>query len=184
MYSRKYIRPALPGQRAPVGGGEESRLPPPDYRGMAFPGEGATLARDYPETKIPPKETAPFSEEPLVEEARIPDQGEEGVAEVEEPVWPPVHEVSAPPITAEDAHDPAAEESAPDTAPRLTREEPSPPSPPLSEEAMPPLITADLLRSVTLDDLMLGWMLLMLLTCKEEEQIYLLLGLLLLSHGG
>ena len=55
-------------------------------------------------------------------------------------------------------------------------------TPPNGRASDSPLLTAELLRSLTLEDLMLYWILLMLLTCKEEEQVYLLLGLLLINR--
>ncbi|MBQ7355192.1 MAG: hypothetical protein IJW62_06720 [Clostridia bacterium] len=176
MYSRKYIRAALPEaarreyySSAPLSGkGGREPSPPPDYTGTVFADPDALRQRnrqDFPEAVIPPREEEPADEQesqsalPLFsEEAPMPLSTEE----------PPLSEPA--PIPASEA--PPEEESLAD----LPSEQVSPP--PSGE----PLLSLDLLRSLTLEDLMLYWMLLMLLTCSQEDQVYLLLGLLLLNR--
>lgn len=181
MYSRKYIRSALPEAvrreyypSAPLSGksGREPS-PPPDYTGTVFADPDALRQRnrqDFPEAVIPPREEEPADEQatqsalPLLsEDAPMPLSTDEPLQTEPAPVL--IHE--APPPEAEPSEeiltDPPSEQA----------------SPPPSGE---PLLSLDLLRSLTLEDVMLYWMLLMLLTCSQEDQIYLLLGLLLLNR--
>lgn len=197
MYSRKYIRsPAVASSieriSTPAGGGllssppkteERSVTLPPDYTGMAFSGSGKGSALqdpgDYPETLIPP-----LAEEIAVTDAPIADGQTETVGPIsartaeavpiaegdlppaEPAVTPEMAEPSLEPVT--DKWREAAQES--------LQSEPSP------QSAEIPLLTPELLRSLTLEDLLLFWMLLMLTVSNQEDQIYLLLGLLLFQR--
>ena len=94
----------------------------------------------------------------------------------EEDAYLPQEEAEVTEVAAETGEASQAETTAPPLAPTNAPSEESPPGDAL------PLLTADLLRSLTLEDLMLLWILLMLLTGNQEDQIYLLLGLLLLQR--
>lgn len=203
MYSRKYIRsPAVASSIQRIlpttGGGELSSPPkaeersvtlPPDYNGMAFSGSGKGSALqdpgDYPETLIPP-----LAEEIAVTDAPIADGQTETVGPIsartaeavpiaegdlppaEPAVTPEMAEPSLEPVT--DKWREAAQESL-----QSAQSEPSLQS---AQSAAIPLLTPELLRSLTLEDLLLFWMLLMLTVSNQEDQIYLLLGLLLFQR--
>lgn len=182
MYSRKYIR-----------SGSSSALPrtegrvtlPPDYTGTAFIPDRSVRPEDFPETVIPAVPERPAAEPPslpLREDRAAAEQQSERTLAIDEAATkePPIMEV-----VEEDSEDPAAEadRTATDTAQDVAPTQPfsqMPPTDSTAEES--PLLTAEFLRSMTLEDLLLCWLLLMLLTCRQEDQIYLLLGLLLLSR--
>lgn len=203
MYSRKYIRsPAVASSIQRIlpttGGGELSSPPkaeersvtlPPDYNGMAFSGSGKGSVLqdpgDYPETLIPP-----LAEEGSVTDAHVADGQTETVEPVsaraaeavpitegdlspaEPAVTPEMAEPSVEPVTDEWRE--AVQESL-----QSAQSAQSAPSP---QSAAIPLLTPELLRSLTLEDLLLFWMLLMLTVSNQEDQIYLLLGLLLFQR--
>lgn len=176
MYSRKSIRAYQPMTRylPAEGEGEQSKVtPPPDYTGMAFYERSEPV--DYPETVIEPME--------------------ETVDPVEEIIEPPVEEISEPEPMREPAirelspefpqeQLPSAENEAPPTS-VFAQEQPPRPSPDpiegVGEASLPPLLTPSWLRSLTLEDMLLFWLILLLLSGEPEDQIYLLLGLLLLT---
>ncbi|MBO5778866.1 MAG: hypothetical protein J6R82_04790 [Clostridia bacterium] len=183
MYSRKYIRspvamaergmPVISNTVTPSPRGEEAGVYlPPDYKGMAFSGNGrgSPLQKndEYPETKIPPPEEAstPWQEDSLaitVEEESL------------EPTASEPEECSAPEEPETVSQSKEAEQVLPPA------EEPmSPPTP--ATAPTPPLLTPELLRSLTLEDLLLFWMLLLLTTANPDDQLYLLLGLLLIQR--
>ena len=185
MYSRKYIRSPVgisPAERnTSISGGitlpsamrteERSLSLPPDYTGMAF---SLQNREDYPETQIPPlhEEIAAEQEDstPLpVEEERTEPHLSKQPSPIEPEKSPPAEEEVAP--LEEEAPAPSSVE-----ADRPAKEEAGPIEPPTPAL---PLLTSELLRSLTLEDLLLFWMLLMLTTSSQEDQIYLLLGLLL-----
>lgn len=154
MYSRKYIR----SQSQPPFPRTEGRVAlPPDYTGTAFIPERSVRPEDFPETVI-----EPIAEKAIPAEHPLPWE-EETAEEV-----PAKSDEETPAPLAEEAEGPPSIEEA--------ESEPSP-QPPLS-----PLLTTEFLRSLTLEDLLLCWLLLMLLSCRQEDQIYLLLGLLLLGR--
>lgn len=185
MYSRKYIRSALPESSrrelypAATIHGKNGRepSPPPDYTGTAFADPDALRQRnrqDFPEAVIPPREATP-------EEA--PD-GWDSSPSPEEVLPLPLSEETERSPEAEELSVPRADGAAPfDEAvrePIIAETTPTKQQGQTPEEA--PLLSLGLLRSLTLEDLMLYWMLLMLLTCSQEDQVYLLLGLLLLNR--
>ena len=203
MYSRKYVRSSgvlSPVERIGSTAGEgaypstptiqtaERSIPlPPDYTGTAFSSgeKGSSLQSptDYPETRISPfaqEANAPEEEHP----APLPSIEDEAAELTSSPTVAELipDEESHPPLTAE-----YSMEDTLDSAPVQGTE---PPTIPLREaaesadqaSASPPLLTADLLRSLTLEDLLLIWMLLLLMVSNQEEQIYLLLGLLLFNR--
>lgn len=212
MYSRKYIRSpvAVTAQMerisptassiplsTPSRVEERSVNLPPDYTGMAFSGSGKSSSLqnpgDYPETQITPfqGEGPSFQDEhleSLTEEILLP------VPEDEEPSLP-IPPDGMPMLPTEPQEDggmtePLAEDLPPvKTAPPPTspRQEVSPSdmpthTAPTSPAQAVPLLTSELLRSLTLEDLLLFWMLLMLTVSSQEDQIYLLLGLLLFQR--
>ncbi len=176
MYSRKYIRSSAPVAAVLPRGGREV-APPPDYTGIAFADQKDR--QDFPETLIP--------ERPVPTESGSNEPTEEPI----EQMLPPTEE-ALPSVSAKDEReyvadaDQTVDEAAPvsveETAPPLPND-PEPQTTP-SDQAreVPPLLTAELLRSLTLEDLLLYWMLLTLLLSDQEDQIYLLLGLLLFSR--
>ena len=129
---------------------------PPDYTGTAFLPERGVRPEDFPETVI----------EPVLEKA-IP---------TESPLLPTEVEAEA---EAEALPDKSEEES---SAPTEESEPPVLSTESDGEPTVAPLLSAEFLRSLTLEDLMLYWLLFMLLSCRQEDQIYLLLGLLLLGR--
>lgn len=200
MYSRKYIRsPAVVSSieriHPTVGGGllssppkaeERSVTLPPDYTGMAFSGSGKSSALqnpgDYPETLIPPLEEAVS-----VADADVPDRQTEAVEPLstetveaisfDEADLPPAEPTISPEMAKESVADDGetAQESRQDHL-QSTQSTQS------TQPAAIPLLTPELLRSLTLEDLLLFWMLLMLTVSSQEDQIYLLLGLLLFNR--
>lgn len=205
MYSRKYVRSSgvlSPVERIGSTAGEgtypstptiqtaERSIPlPPDYTGTAFSSgeKGSSLQSptDYPETRIPPfaqEVNAPEEAQP----APLPSIEDEAAELTSSPTVAELipDEESDLPLTAE--------YSVEDTLDSAPIQGPEPPTIPLREAAEsadeasasspPPLLTADLLRSLTLEDLLLIWMLLLLMVSNQEEQIYLLLGLLLFNR--
>lgn len=188
MYSRKYIRSSLSAPSA-IGRNERGIPLPPNYTGTVF---SQDRRQDFPEAFIPERPapiegfTVGEAAEPTAEPIALP-LAEEGFASA------PVEREQSSVSDEEDAASqadcvcaPEWEEPAPfaDEAPP-TSEEDAEASPelrepaPAEQQSEPPLLTLNLLRSLTLEDLLLFWMLLMLLTCSQEDQIYLLLGLLL-----
>ncbi len=211
MYSRKYIRTAMARtdgravlppdytgtafSQAEVSHGAHPGIRPEDYpEAVILPREVAeeAVAADERLYGPPAAEDAPLWEEgPLPEEPLAPalfrqapqdlpaERMEASPAAAEEPplaTAEPADSADDPPALAT----PAAEAEAPAGNAELPAED-APPFP-LQTAKEEPLLSAEFLRSLTLEDLMLGWMLLLLLTCREEEQIYLLLGLLLISR--
>lgn len=212
MYSRKYIRsPAVASSIQRIlpttGGGELSSPPkaeersvtlPPDYNGMAFSGSGKGSVLqdpgDYPETLIPP-----LAEEGSVTDAPVADGQTETVEPVsaraaeavpitegdlspaEPAVTPEMAEPSVEPVTDEwrEAVQESLQSAQSEPSLQSAQFAQSAPSP---QSAAIPLLTPELLRSLTLEDLLLFWMLLMLTVSNQEDQIYLLLGLLLFQR--
>ena len=170
MYSRKSIRAYQPMTRylpADIEGDQSKVTPPPDYTGMAF--YERSEPADYPETVIPPMEE---TIEPPLEEDSVP-----------EPMPKPIEEEEIPLEAPEEVSLPMEKASPP---PIREQEEPLPrPSPDpiggVGEVTEPPLLTPAWLRSLTLEDMLLFWLILLLLSGEPEDQIYLLLGLLLLT---
>ncbi len=164
MYSRKSIRAYQPVTRylpAEAEASEEKVTPPPDYTGMAF--YDRREAVDYPETVILPTE----EEQTLTKEEDTP------LSEELFSLEPPADE----PLSFEEEDSPV---------PNQTEKEPLPPTIPETTEKsaavnQPPLLTPAWLRSLTLEDMLLFWLILLLLTGEPEDQIYLLLGLLLFA---
>lgn len=147
---------------------------PPDYTGTAFTRERTVRREDLPEAVIP-AQAEPMAD--LSDEAEKIDP--EAVSEVpDDPVpWEDTVSVDPAPTPEEaefctDVNDTPLIEASADIPPTDF--------PPPSAET--PLLSASLLRSLTLEDLLLYWILLMLLTCDQEDQVYLLLGLLLLNR--
>jgi hypothetical protein len=184
MYSRKYIRspvaatergmPVISNTAAPSPRGEEGGVYlPPDYTGMAFSGNGrgSPLQKndEYPETLIPPltEESMPMQEESLAMTAEEDSVEPEALESAEEPI-----------VTREDDTAPPSREV--DQALPPTEEPVSPQIPTVAPTS--PLLTPELLRSLTLEDLLLFWMLLLLTTANPDDQLYLLLGLLLIQR--
>lgn len=164
MYSRKNIRAYQPMTRyLPAGSdeGESAVTPPPDYTGMAFYERKDTA--DYPETVIPQTETVQVSanELPL----------QEGLAP------PAVEEDYVPAFSEEELPSPDAEQPPEESA---EAPQPSPDAIEGEGESLP-LVTPAWLRSLTLEDLLLFWLILLLLSGEPEDQIYVLLGLLLFT---
>lgn len=176
MYSRKYIRSSTPVATVLPRGGREV-APPPDYTGIAFADQKDR--QDFPETLIP--------ERPVFTESA----SDEPSAEAIEKTIPSTEE-ALPSASAEDEREYAADadrtvdEADPFSVEETALPPPNDPEPQTtpSDQAQeaPPLLTAELLRSLTLEDLLLYWMLLTLLLSDQEDQIYLLLGLLLFSR--
>lgn len=177
MYSRKYIGTALPDTShhvlsargaALAKNGRETSLPP-DYTGTAFADPDLPRQKhrqDFPETVIPMRQ-------PELPDEPIP------------PEKPDETELPPPVLAEEPLLESPCDEELPSPDPEPAPQSPPPPMPSEEGERMeeaPPLVTAEWLRSLTLEDLMLYWMLLMLLTCSREDQIYLLLGILLLGR--
>lgn len=165
VYSRKNIRAYQPMTRyLPAGSdeGESAVTPPPDYTGMAFYERKDTA--DYPETVIPQAETVqvPANELPLQEELAPP--------AVEEDYVPAFSEEELPSLDAEQS---------PEKAEEAPRSSPDPIEGATGESL--PLVTPAWLRSLTLEDLLLFWLILLLLSGEPEDQIYVLLGLLLFT---
>lgn len=167
MYSRKTVRatPSPMTTSLAPNAPRESVALPPDYTGIAFPtGENSLsgIVRDYPETAIPLP-------------APDPDRIE---ADIDASCADPTADFEA----IEEAEEPADRKASGELAPKedlpFSEEPPSP-----AKEPDLPLINDRLLRSLTLEDVMLLWMLLLLLSSEREDQIYLLLGLLLFSEG-
>lgn len=194
MYSRKYIRSPVtvtpPAATIPSGGGAPLRADerevalPPDYTGMAFSDtrQGGALQnrRDYPETLIAPP---PAEADPAEDERDLPNPQETLPAALEHSSSLDDEDGLPPPSYEEERIAPAKAEVA------EAENEPSAAEtrqPAMQESAPPqeilPLLTPELLRSLTLEDLLLFWMLLMLAVSSQEDQIYLLLGLLLFQR--
>lgn len=173
MYCRKNIRTTPSPVTTSLSRTEprDSVTPPPDYTGIAFPtGERSLqgIVRDYPETAILSSESLAVNGSSAEESADPAPLGAEGdEACPSEPILLPPTEDSE-----EAFSDPAESDPAPPAEENSPKEEPP----------AAPLINAELLRSLTLEDLMLLWMLLLLLCSEREDQIYLLLGLLLFSE--
>ena len=179
MYSRKNIRAYQPMTRYLPAESEERDTPvtpPPDYTGMAF--YERKDSTDYPEAVILPAEPAvrsPIREE--IEAAEEPSLSESAEASPtpllmrEEPFSAneaDKREYSEPPPTAEPLPHPS-----PDGFREIEGTS--------GEAPEPPLLTPSWLRSLTLEDMLLFWLILLLLSGEPEDQIYLLLGLLLFT---
>lgn len=159
MYSRKSIRAYQPMTRylpSETDEAEATITPPPDYTGVAF---YSRQEADYPEARIPPME----EEETDAEASAI-----EAPQETEPPLVP---DDPIPPLEKE-------EEAPPTDGESILPESPAPDSP---SAPLPPLITPAWLRSLTVEDILLFWLILQLLSGEPEDQIYLLLGLLLFA---
>lgn len=156
MYSRKSIRAYQPMTRYLPSETEETDVkltPPPDYTGVAF---YSRQEADYPETVI----------------------SQEG-EEVESAAEPALESLPPRPL---DTHPSPVSEDICDSSPT----EESPPlqeSPAAEQESplLPPLLTPAWLRTLTIEDILLFWLILQLLSGEPEDQIYLLLGLLLFA---
>ena len=168
MYSRKNIRAYQPMTRYLPAESEErdtAVTPPPDYTGMAFYERKDTA--DYPETVILPAEAVPTT----IDDLPLPEAIASQAAE----------EDYIPAFSEEEALSPDAEQS-----PEVTEEVPQA-SPDKVEGAVEPvgeslpLVTPAWLRSLTLEDMLLFWLILLLLSGEPEDQIYVLLGLLLFT---
>jgi hypothetical protein len=192
MYSRRTIRTAgaalpyserIPTTVAPLSVTttaprieERSVALPPDYTGMAFSGTGSrsTLQNqeDFPETIIPPVEEDAVLSPASPSETAIEEHFEDPLPEIADLPFASESEVQTPAEMAE-APDPVSE---PEPA---SMGDPAEAEPPSAAVLQTPILTAEFLRSLTLEDLLLFWMLLMLMVSSQEDQIYLLLGLLL-----
>ena len=163
MYSRKSIRAYQPMTRYLPSETDEADVnitPPPDYTGMAF---YSRQAANYPAVLSPSEE----------EERKVSPAPKGESLATAEPALP----ASEPPAPSnEEWENPPAEEEEPLQA------DPVAETPPESAStALPPLITPAWLRSLTVEDILLFWMILQLLSGEPEDQIYLLLGLLLFA---
>ena len=192
MYSRRTIRTAgaalpyaerIPSTVAPLSVTptaphieERSVALPPDYTGMAFSDAGNRSALqnpgDFPETMIPPVEEDAVLPPALSSETAIEEPIEDPLPEITDPPSAPEPEMPSPNELTEAPHPVSETESAPIGEPAKAES----PSVTVSQT---PILTAEFLRSLTLEDLLLFWMLLMLIVSSQEDQIYLLLGLLL-----
>lgn len=155
---------------------ERSVALPPDYTGMAFSEAGNRSALqnpgDFPETMIPPVEEDADLPPASPSDTAIEERFEDPLPEIADMPSAPEPEVPTPDEIAE-MPDPAHE---PEPAPIG---EPAKAESPSATVSQTPVLTAEFLRSLTLEDLLLFWMLLMLMVSSQEDQIYLLLGLLL-----
>lgn len=150
---------------------------PPDYTGTAFSPECTVRREDLPEVVIPAltEAVADLSDETekLSREAMLEEADEQRASEEDVPFVP----AQAPEAESEaDADEIPLEVSSADVSP--VNDAPST----AEDDSDAPLLSLSLLRSLTLEDLLLYWILLMLLTCDQEDQVYLLLGLLLINR--
>ena len=173
MYSRKNIRAYQPMTRYlpnESDGGEATVTPPPDYTGMAF--FERTDPVDYPETVIP------STEAPL----QVP--AEEFSMPLQEEIPPPETDGEQAPfyVSQEEEHPSPDGELPPEGMSQQaeTLPRPSPDGIGGAGEGQP-LVTPAWLRSLTLEDMLLFWLILLLLSGEPEDQIYVLLGLLLFT---
>ena len=151
---------------------------PPDYTGMAF---SLQNREDYPETVIEhsakkrssdPKEAQASL---LMEDTPPGDSMQSNLPDTssQENAFP-LQEKDTPslPIQSEQTpNDHPEEQASPDVAKEQSGN--------LPLEPLPSILTPEFLRSLTLEDLLLIWMLLMLTVSSQDDQVYLLLGLLL-----
>lgn len=192
MYSRRTIRTAgaaspyserIPTTVAPLSVTttaprieERSVALPPDYTGMAFSGTGSrsTLQNqeDFPETMIPPVEEDAVLSPASPLETAIEEHFEDPLPETADQPFASESEVQASDEIAEMPE--LGTQNEPESISEPTKAEP-----PSATVLQTPILTAEFLRSLTLEDLLLFWMLLMLMVSSQEDQIYLLLGLLL-----
>lgn len=192
MYSRRTIRTTgaalpyterIPSTVAPLSVTtiaprieERSVALPPDYTGMAFSDAGNRSALqnpgDFPETMIPPTKEDAILPTASPSETAIEEHFDAPLPETADMLSVPEPEMPAPVEMAETPN-PVSE-----TEPESTHE-PSQAESPSAAIRQTPILTAEFLRSLTLEDLLLFWMLLMLIVSSQEDQIYLLLGLLL-----
>lgn len=181
MYSRKSIRSYQPMTRYLPTGQEDTAkeiTPPPDYMGIAF--SDRREREDFPETIIPAlskteeesapsvEEDLPLSDDPNADPVEADSMSAQSEEERDCPAEPNTEHLPTPALP-EESESAAIEQS--NAAESLE-------SP---KEAEPPLITPAWLRSLTLEDMLLFWLILLLLSGEPEDQIYLLLGLLLFT---